>query len=194
MRYNYACNNSALSFSLDPNLDVAPGIVNKKDNNGNTPLHEACICGSLIIVEELLTHGADEESQNYAREIPLHAACKKGFDEIVTEILHHDHKKVNALVKAIDNSRSVPMHLAVESGSLKTVKVLLQYGANPSMPNKVQVMPIHIAAEQGFIQIAKTILEHDKFCLDALDDQHQSPLHYAARANEIEMIAFLISQ
>ena len=171
-----------------------PDCVNVQDHHGDTPLHEACIRGNLTIVKELLDHNADVERRNADDEIPLHTACKEGFVEIVKEILRRNHQKAKELVEARDNEFNAPMHLAVESGDLETVKVLLLYRANPSVQNDLEVVPIHIGAGHGYIDIAKVLLECDDYCKDLLDDQQQSPLHYAARSNQVQMIKFLITK
>ena len=165
-----------------------------QDNHHDTPLHEACNRGNLAIVKELLNYGADVDIQNDDDEIPLHTACKEGFVEIVKEILHCNHDRAKELVEAQDNTKNTPMHFAVESGNLETVKVLLLYKANPSEPNDNEVVPMHLAAAQGYIDIARILLDCHDFCKDLLDDQQQSPLHYAARNSQVAMIKFLISR
>ena len=62
------------------------------------------------------------------------------------------------------------------------------------MQGDVEVAPIHIAAQQGNIDIAKVLLEHDESCKDLLDSERRSPLHYAAKNNQVEMIELLLSE
>ena len=165
-----------------------------QDNHGDTPLHEACICGNLTILKEMLEHGANVNIRNADEETPLHTACKEGFVEIVKDILHWNRDEAEVLLDASDNDLNTPMHLAVESGDLKTVEVLLKFKADPSRPNGVRVVPMHIAAAQGYVEIAKELLQSDKYCKDRSDNQQQTPLHYAAKANQVEMIDFLIEK
>ena len=168
--------------------------VNVKDNHGDTPLHKACICGNLTILKEMLEHGANVDIRNDDEETPLHTACKEGFDEIVQEILHWKTDEAEALLGTYDNESNTPMHLAVKSGNLKTVKVLLDFKAPPSKPDQDKVVPMHIAAAQGYVEIAKELLRSDGSCKNCQDNQQRKPLHYAARANQVEMINFLIER
>lgn len=161
-----------------------------RDKNGDTPLHEACVCGNIEIVEKLLKNGAQVDAENRDKEMPLHRACKKGFVEIVKEILLQMANPL--LIEAVDNRRNAPLHLAVESGDLETVKALFDHEANPTVENEAKVLPIHLAAGQGCTHIAKELLDRDCSCIDKPDDQQHTPLHYAARANEVEMIEYLI--
>ena len=165
-----------------------------QDDHGDTPLHEACICGNLPILKELLNHGAIIDIKNADEEISLHTACKKGFVTIVKEILCRGNNQREELLEARDKESNSPLHLAVESGDLKTVEALLEVEAQPSMPNDAKVVPMHIAAAHGYMEIAEMLLESDKDCKDCLDIQQQSPLHYAARANQVAMIKFLLSE
>ena len=170
------------------------GLINEQDHHGDTPLHEACLRGNLTIVKELLNHGADMFARNTDDEVPLHAACQEGYVEIVKEILRRNHQKAKKLAEARDNRFNAPMHLAAESGHLDTVKVLLVSGANPSVQNNDEVLPIHIAAGHGYLDICRTLVENDPYNKDYVDCNLQSPLHYAARTNQVHIIKFLISK
>ena len=44
--------------------------VNAQDINGDTPLHNACLCGHKDIIQLLLSHGADKQLQNSSYEKP----------------------------------------------------------------------------------------------------------------------------
>ena len=57
--------------------------VNKRDAEGNTPLHYACLKGFRDIVNMLLEHDADVSVANNCAETPLHAAARSGNKEII---------------------------------------------------------------------------------------------------------------
>ena len=183
----------ALSFlyPIHARLEVDSFIVNETEQQGNTPLHEACIHGNLAILKYLLNYGADVDAKNAVDETPLHIACREGFTKLVEEILHHKPKTAEEFAEACVKNLNTAMHLAVESGDLKVVKALLCNEGNPSVQNDVNVMPIHIAAWQGNIKVANELLNHDSSCMSVPDKQHYSPLHYAARNNQVDMIKFL---
>ena len=166
-----------------------------KDDHGDTPLHEACFRGDVEIVKELLTHGADPDAENNDGVNPLATACMGNYVEVVKAILDYNRERATEVVgKRVRRSRSTVMHHAVENGDVEMVKVLLGYKEFSSMQGDVEVAPIHIAAQQGRIGIAEVLLEHDESCKDMLDTQHRSPLHYAAKNNQVEMIKFLLSK
>ena len=57
--------------------------VNKRDAEGNTPLHYACLKGYRDIVNLLLDNDADVSIANNLSETPLHAASRSGNKEII---------------------------------------------------------------------------------------------------------------
>ena len=183
-----------ISFLHYSCIAVRSAGVNVQDDHGDTPLHEACICGKLTILKQLLENGADFSIKNADDETSLHTACKEGSVGIVKEILCRSQSRREELLAACDKELNTPLHLAVEGGDLEIVKALLEDHAMPSKSNGVEVVPMHVAAAHGYLDIAKELLKSDNSCKDLLDNQQQSPLHYAAKANQVEMIKFLLSE
>jgi ankyrin repeat protein len=55
---------------------------------------------------------------------------------------------------------------------------------------------VHIAAKRGYIKIMEELLksESGRSILEAVDANEQTPLHYAAKNNQPEMIKFLLDK
>ena len=65
----------------------AAKIVNIKNQNGETPLHQACLEGSYVTVKWLLDNGADVCAVTKHRETPFHFACRSGNKDAVSLLL-----------------------------------------------------------------------------------------------------------
>lgn len=48
-----------------------------------TPLHAACVSGSMEIVQRLVQGGADTSAQDAAEDTPFHEACRHQYENIV---------------------------------------------------------------------------------------------------------------
>lgn len=190
-------NQAAVSVLLRSN-DV---IVNIKDDNNDTPLHEACLHGLHDIVENLITRMKLEDPdnlnldlQNNESQTPLHLACREGHIEVVKTLLRHagDFQKRANLTKTVDNEQNTALHLACESGVEEIVSILIVNGAELSAVKLEDVTPMHIAARYGFVNVAVTLMGTGEDLINICQIYNQTPLHYAANHNHVGMIDYLL--
>jgi ankyrin repeat protein len=127
--------------------------VNAKDDHGETPLHWASQRGHVLVVIELLEHGADIESTSFGR-TPLHCACRKGHLAVVNELLSR-----GANTEEKDTQGDTPLHDASERGHFPVVKALLSGGADILAVNEYGFLPIHVAVRNGKSEVAKYLLQ-----------------------------------
>jgi ankyrin repeat protein len=120
-------------------LDHSEADVNKADNFGITPLHEAVNRGSKEIVQLLLNKGADPKRANNGGLTPMHWAVDQGRLEIIQLLLDYS----EADVYKADNFGITPLHAAVRKGSKEIVQLLLKRGANP------RIKDLQIAVQYG---------------------------------------------
>ena len=171
--------------------------VNIRDNQRSTPLHEACEHGSKKIVEKLIDNEAEISVANEDKVTPLHIACSGGYDEAVSLMLVRGHTIKDKLVSARDNQGSTALHHAAESGVESIVQNLLLAGANPIAEKSNEVTPLHIAARNGHIKIATLLIQYrdQSFnILEMTDGEQNTPLHFAARHDQCEMIRYLVEK
>jgi len=187
-------------FAIDRLLcadDIDIGIC---DNHGSSPLHEACEYGSEKIVELLLDRGADVLKADRDKVTSLHVACREGHVAIVKQLFRHDHEIKQTLVEVTDIHGNSVLHFAVESGVTEIVHILLLNGSDPISQNNNEVTPLHIAARNGHIEIAKNLLQykgqsHGGFdIIEMIEREQNTPLHFAARFNQCEMIEYLVNE
>ncbi|KAL5256261.1 hypothetical protein ACHWQZ_G011473 [Mnemiopsis leidyi] len=104
------------------------GKLNKVNEKGETPLHQACVEGKVEKVRELLGKHASPNTRDHAGWTPLHEACNHGYLEIVVML-------VSAGADINDRGGRecggiTPLHDAAQWGNVEITKYLVESGAN----------------------------------------------------------------
>ena len=165
--------------------------VDAQDNDSMTPLllvsqHRRPFFGYdsqaqiTETAELLLEHGASVHVRNKNGQVPLHLASQHGLSRIVEFLL-----KFGVDVDARDNSSITPLHFAVSSPFqrgpwvapfdvddspmlqivIKTIKILLQHGANLQVQNDKGETPFQVAlrrGEQEIIDVLSDYVQNDR--------------------------------
>lgn len=107
--------------------------LNERNKYGNTPLHVACQEGKADIVKILLDYPLDINAKGIDDYSALHYAVQKRNPEIVKLLLAK-----NANIDSQDKEGNTPLWTAVMtySGNDEVIKLLLDGGADPRIPNK----------------------------------------------------------
>jgi len=98
----YARENNTQEVSLALSQPVDTEIY---DDHGNTPLLLACLHKNLLMIGDLLQHGAKVDTANYQGQSPLSIAIKNNFssDEILLLLQYSSKNNPNLLNQAIDS-------------------------------------------------------------------------------------------
>ena len=142
-----------------------------KDNAGNTPLHKAAILGG--------TKGSNGIAMMQSI---LHVAVTAG----------------QALIDDVNNQGCTALMLAVTGGNDATVRLLLDYGADPDIPNAERQHPLIAAAAAGSSQahnsIIRMLIADPRTRLDRVDvTTKETVMHYAVRYSNVTMVGELIA-
>ncbi|PRC92161.1 ankyrin repeat domain-containing protein [Solimicrobium silvestre] len=133
-------------------LVQAPGInLDATANNGNTALMMAAYLGNQHAVETLIAHGAQVNKTGWT---PLHYAATAGNDVIVTILLQHD-----ADIDAAAPNGLTSLMMAVRANKTRTVKLLLDNGADPLLSNALSVSALDMAKKlefRGMVELLET--------------------------------------
>ena len=170
--------------------------INKKDDQENTPLHTACISGEKDIVFTLIEAGADVTEENKDEMTPLHVAVVERKLDIVKTILDMRADDKEELLQAIEKDGNSPFLLAVKSGDEEMVKFFLDNGANLADQNGNGANALHLATSLNKVKIMELIYdaEDGEDLLDEEDWDSRTPLHYAAKYNQVEALEFLLDK
>ena len=152
----------------------------------------------LIICYIDLVKGAKISAANKDEITPLHIACSEGYIDVVQLLLLHGHTEKGKLVSATDNQGNTALYYAAESGVNEIVRNLLLAGADPIAQKFNEVTPLHIAARNGHIKIAELLLQYKDIAefniIEMTEREQNTPLHFAARHNQCEMIRYLVNK
>jgi len=178
-------------------LLLVKGIdINNKDEQENTPLHTACVGGDKDIVHALIEAGVDVMEENDDEMIPLHVAVVERKLEIVKIILDMRAGDKEELLQAVEKDGNSAFLLAVKSGDEEMVKFFLDNGATVTDQGVNGASALHLAASFNKVKIMELICNANEGedLLDEEDWNDRTPLHYAAKYNQIEALQFLLDK
>ena len=185
---------------VDTLLKVEGIDIDQKDKHGNTPLHSACASGNLSTVTTLIKYGANFQLINKLEMHPFHVAVTVGKLDVVTMIRNDSRvsKSKEELLCAKEEDGHTMFLLAVRGGHDRVIDFLLQIGAQIDDTNKYNANAFHLAAAVNSCNIMEKLFAHDPGAslnlIDAKDSSSLTPLHYAAKRNQKDVLSFLISK
>lgn len=107
---------------------------------GLTPLHEAAKRGLLDKIKSLVEGGEDVNVQNGKGDTPLYYAVLNGHTEIA-EILIRNSANVGTKSPVLQRTL---LHVAASKGRCNIIKLLVQSGVDPNLPDRIRVLPMHL--------------------------------------------------
>ncbi|MCM1002429.1 ankyrin repeat domain-containing protein, partial [Wolbachia pipientis] len=156
---------------------IAQGAnLEAKDNNDNTPLHNACNNGHFNVAKYLIEKGASLKAKNKDNKTPLELADHKGYinivemikqiqsgldEELLSAVKNGDPNKVDDLVshgaslEVKDSNGNTLLHYASQNGHLKVVEYLIEKGASLKAKNKDGNTPLDLAVKENIKEFLK---------------------------------------
>jgi ankyrin repeat protein len=136
-------------------VEQNPELVNVKDKDGRTPLHWACRGVHLDVVKFLVDKGADVNAEEYGGNTALHHAAMNNAANAVALLI-----KKGADLENIEDYGRTPLILgARERGGPKTIKVLLDAGADVKAKDKFGATALHLASWRGKKEVVDLLLD-----------------------------------
>lgn len=171
--------------------------INAMDDNGYTPVHLAAERGYYELLEFLISHGAKtcftgikkENSNGVMADEPLSLALKRGYLDCAELLLKHG---------ADPNAKYFMGHEINLISILKvsSLKLLLEYGANPDSRDRSGLTPLMKAARhpQGYATV-KLLIDHNADVNAIAGERHddRTVLHHSIFSGNIDMIRLLLT-
>ncbi len=157
--------------------------VNKRDAEGNTPLHYACLKGFRDIVNMLLEHDADVSVVNNCAETPLHAATRSGNKEIIGKLIQY-----GAELDATDKYGRTPLICLLDNKRIDAALFLIEQGADTETADNTGHKAIDYATAHGLREVVACL------SVEGTTDTHgNTPLHQAVFNGQAETVRMLLS-
>ena len=156
------------------------GLINANDRFGHSPLHYAAYKGNPFIVDYLLRHGGNPNTQGNHLSTPLHSAAW-GKNQEVVELLLEDGAEVDARTDELET----PLMTATLRGQLQTVETLLALSANPHAVDAYGSNLMDLAGASGNSSLVELF--------KSLNVKISHPLHLAAGTGDFKSVDSLLS-
>ncbi|XP_071124006.1 CARD- and ANK-domain containing inflammasome adapter protein-like [Mytilus edulis] len=165
-------------------------IINQKDNDGNIPLHLACMNGQTEIVEYLVRKKSSIDVPNNDGLKPFACACIHNNIAVVKFLLHHCSNYINVNEKYRKrNDRSV-LHIVSAKGFANIVLLLLEDNADVDGRDEFGCTPLHLARDSTVVNALLAFNAN----INAIDSYRRSPLYLACGSNNERVIQLLIEK
>lgn len=115
---------------------------------------EASRHGNVKELESLLRSGASVNYRDQYGLTALHAAAFKGHKDVVLMLSEGGLLDLECQ----DEEGHVPLHMAVESGDIETVQVIVDKGVNLNAINKHGATPLYMARVWGYDDIYQLLI------------------------------------
>ncbi|XP_019899233.2 ankyrin repeat and protein kinase domain-containing protein 1 isoform X2 [Esox lucius] len=158
-----------------------------KDNN--TLLHYAVVSGDTKSVADVLSLGAEVNSQSVGGNTPLAMAVLYKFSEVCSLLTER-----GADIHLSDGDKWTPLHFAAQNGDSRVVRLFLDRGASPGVKEKDGWTPLHLASQNGHEAVVRLLLSR----LGSADEQEEirgrTALHIASAYGHVGIAKLLLGK
>ncbi|CAB4008909.1 transient receptor potential cation channel subfamily A member 1-like, partial [Paramuricea clavata] len=169
--------------------DLSRLLINAKEKDGYTPVHNAALRGFIESVRILLEYGAELNVFTNTSRSPLHCAVSSQSCAVVELVLANE----PALINKADATGKTPLHTAASYGSAQVVKCLLNNGALIVRDGNM-FSPLHIAASKGHLSIVEMVVAFDNNIIDWPNKYRRTALLTAASSCKTDVVKFLLDK
>lgn len=168
--------------------------VRIKNPDGFAPIH---LSGNKDISQLLFAYGAKLDTVGYQGRTPLHQAAMRHRNDILEWLCMK-----GAQVNAIDSDSLTPLMSAISQHgntevarreSMKTIRILLRYGADVNYRNRDGRTILHDAVGDGREDLVDILLKYGA-SINAKDKYGYTPLHWSVSSKNKKMVELLVNR
>ena len=165
-------------------LLIAGADCNKRDAEGQTPLHKAMLSNDPKTIHELLQYGAKLDIRDYRRCTPLDIAAMQGYSNIIT-------MTIDWAINTDSIQGITSLHKECFRGHRDEVNSLLSQGSNPNAQDLYNATPLHYATFSDDSEIVRVLIDGGAD-VDCNSKHWGTALHKAAYAGMTEAVDLLL--
>lgn len=182
-----------LLIDLGANVNQLSSKTDFKDPK-YLPLCYATRTGNTTIVELLLEKGADLNAKDYFGNNALLSAASSGQDKVIELLLGAPYNADIEVQRTGTGDRRgfTPLMMAVRSGKLSAMKMLLAYDANSDAVNLAGDRLLHIAAEMNRLKTIELLVRNGAQIVTINEQTGDTALHCAVRKGSLDVATYLI--
>ena len=171
-------------------IQSALPLLNKKNNDGNTPLHIATFNNNTHLIPFLLAQGARIDITNNASQTVLHIAAQKSC-EILKLLLETN--GAQQLINAQDQNGNTALHNAAAAGNIKCLQLLLNMQAMVDVKNNDGATPFILSCQKLQMATIRTFLNSNRVNPNKADTKGYTGIHYVAEKGNVSALRELVT-
>ena len=158
-----------------------------REDRYDLPMHVAADSGDIAEIKKLLADCNNPNQVDFHYRTPLHYAASGGNIPAMALLL-----KAGAIVDVQDFNELYPLNLAISRNHLEAVKLLIKAGAKINNKALGKLTALHWALEKDIHPQIPIYLIQAGADVNAMDDEKNSPMHYAVKMKNLEIVRALI--
>lgn len=159
------------------------------DGYQNSPLHSAACCGSIDIMNLLLSeYHCDPTPLNCNKDLPIHIAALHNHNDAVAFLVENNINKIDEK----NDLGKTPLSIAVEKNNLDLVQYLIGCNSDVTTVDMNKNTLLHIAIMNESYGVLEYLLSLNKININNINLEGITPLHISVMKGNFDVFSLLL--